>query len=227
MEASEEGLPPIFQAVAPDSTTDRRRTGRPTQAEVAELEEQLRHGALEEFLERGYDGTTMEAVARRAGITRRTLYARYPEKRSLFADVITWARTRSVWDQPDFKVDFEDLTGALTAIARSAVARAIDPGLVRLDRIVISEWDRFPELVIFGRFSPLSPRIQAVMDLLRRHEAAGAIVVEDLELAAEQFLAMVSMMPARLAAVGVRRPPEVEERHIQHAVRLFVRALSR
>jgi AcrR family transcriptional regulator len=212
--------------VLPDRPTDRRRTGRPTQAEVAELEQRLRTTALEEFLDRGYDGTTMEAVARHAGITRRTLYARYPDKKTLFVDVITWARTRSAWDQPNFTVDFDDLPAALTAIARSAVARAIDPELVRLDRIVISERDRFPELVIFGRSNPLSPRMQVVMDLLRWHEQRGTIAVDDLELAAEQFLAMVSMMPARLAAVGVRRPPEEEERHIRHAVRLFVRGLS-
>lgn len=213
--------------MVPDRLTDRRRTGRPTQAEVAEIEQRLRRAALEEFLQRGYDGATMEAIARRAGITRRTLYARYPDKRALFVDVITWARTRSAWDQPDFRVDFDDLATALTAIARSAVGRAIDPELVRLDRIVIAEWPRFPELVIFGRSHPMSPRMQTVMDLLRYHEAEGTITVDDVELAAEQFLAMVSMMPARLAAVGVRRPPEVEERHIQHAVSLFVRALSK
>jgi AcrR family transcriptional regulator len=198
--------------------------GRPTQAEVAELEERLKQAAVELFLARGYDGTSMEAVAGAAGITRRTLYSRYPDKRSLFVEVITWARTRQAWDQPDFTVDFSDLGAALTDIARSAVARALDPEIVRLDQIVISESNRFPELVIFGS-SPMSPRMETVMELLLHHQAAGDISVDDVELAAEQFLAMVSMMPARLAAVGVRRPPDEEERHIRHAVALFRRAL--
>ena len=215
-----------LSAVGPDRPVDRRRMGRPTQAEVAELEERLKQAAVELFLARGYDGTSMEAVASAAGITRRTLYSRHPDKRSLFVEVITWARTRQAWDQPDFTIDFRDLGGALLDIARSAVARALDPEIVRLDQIVISEANRFPEMVIFGS-TPMSPRMETVMELLDRHQAAGAISVDDIELAAEQFLAMVSMMPARLAAVGVRRPPEVEERHIQHAVGLFMRALRK
>jgi AcrR family transcriptional regulator len=215
-----------LSAVDPDRPIDRRRMGRPTQAEVAELEERLKQAAVDLFLARGYDGTSMEAVASAAGITRRTLYSRYPDKRSLFVEVITWARTRQAWDQPDFSVDFNDLGAALTDIARSAVARALDPEIVRLDQIVISEANRFPELVIFGS-APMSPRMETVMELLLYHRAAGDISVDDVELAAEQFLAMVSMMPARLAAVGVRRPPEEEERHIQHAVALFRRALRK
>lgn len=212
-------------SVAQGEQIDRRRTGRPTQAEVAELEERLQHAALEAFLDRGYDGTTIEAIASAAGITRRTLYARYPDKEALYVAVITRARTRLTWDQSDFTVDFSDLTEALTAIARSAVARAVNPEVVRLERIVMTESSRFPELVIFGRSTPLSPRMQTVMDLLRHHESTGAITVDDVELAAEQFLAMVSLMPARLAAVGVFRSGDAEERHIEHAVALFLRGV--
>jgi AcrR family transcriptional regulator len=212
-------------SVASADRIDRRRTGRPTQAEVAELEDRLHHAALDAFLERGYDGTTIEAIASAAGITRRTLYARFPDKRALYVAVITQARTRLTWDQPDFTVDFSDLRSALSAIARSAVARAVNPEVVRLERVVMTESGRFPELVIFGRSTPLSPRMQTVMDLLRRHESEGTITIDDLDLAAEQFLAMVSLMPARLAAVGVYRPQEVEERHIEHAVTLFLRGV--
>ena len=67
-----------------------------------------------------------------------------------------------------------------------------------------------------------SPRIQVIMDLLDRHERAGTVAVGDVEIAAEQFFAMVGAMPAWLAAYGIYRTPEVEEQHIQHAVRLFL-----
>jgi AcrR family transcriptional regulator len=208
------------------NATERRRMGRPTQTESLRLVERLREAALELFLDQGFDATTMDAVAQGAGITRRTLYARYPDKHALFVEVVTWARTRHPWLEPDFKVDLTDLRGALTAIARAAVARSVQPELVGLDRLVINEWRRFPELVIFGRSHPLSPRMQLVMDVLRWHEDRGHIRVDDLEITAEQFLAMVSMMPARLAAVGVHRPPDVEEAHIEHAVTLFIRGLT-
>jgi TetR/AcrR family transcriptional repressor of mexJK operon len=209
------------------SMVDRRRLGRPTQLESLELDERLRQSALELFLAQGFDATTMDSVARKAGITRRTLYARYPDKRTLFVEVIGWARTRHPWVEPDFKVDVADLRGALTAMARAAVARAIEAELLLLDRLVMNEWRRFPDLVLFDGSKPLSPRAQLVMDVLRWHAQAGEIAVDDIEIAAEQFLAMVSMIPARLASVGVYRPPEVEEKHIQHAVSLFIRGLTR
>ena len=70
---------------------DPRARRRPTRAEAAELDGRLRKAAVETFLEHGFHGTTMDAVARAAGITRRTLYARYPDKGALFAEVIPWA----------------------------------------------------------------------------------------------------------------------------------------
>ena len=68
------------------------RRGRPTQAEAKELHEKLREAAIATFLEYGYDATTMEAIAQAAGITKRTLYARYPDKRAVFLDVIDFDR---------------------------------------------------------------------------------------------------------------------------------------
>ena len=55
--------------------TQNRRPGRPTQAEAEHLGEQLREAAVAVFLEHGYDGTSMEAIARAAGITKQTLYS--------------------------------------------------------------------------------------------------------------------------------------------------------
>jgi len=199
--------------------------GRPTQAQAAKLEERLRRAAVETFLERGYGGTTMEAVAEAARITKRTLYARYPDKHALFAAVIPWALSRHDWDDLEAGPDGEDLSAALLRIARSAVKRAVDPEIVRLTRIAMNESARFPEFARSARTLSWSPRLRAVIDLLRRHADAGELVVDDVELAAEQFLAMVSVMPARLADFRVFRSRRDEERHLQHAVQLFLRGI--
>ena len=63
------------------------------------------------------------------------------------------------------------------------------------------------------------------MELLRRREAAGDIEVDDIELAAEHFLALVEALPARLADFGVYRSRRQEERHLKHAVNLFLRGI--
>jgi TetR/AcrR family transcriptional regulator, mexJK operon transcriptional repressor len=206
-------------------TTASRRPGRPTQAEAERLDEQLREAAVETFLEHGYDGASMEAIARAAGITKQTLYSRYTDKRAVFIDVIPWAMSRYEQPDPVGDADDDDLAVALTTIARDALARATDPKLVRLQRIAMNESGRFPEFALSGETMAWSPRLRAVMELLRRHRAAGTIEVEDIELWSEHFLTLVQALPARLADFGVFRSKRQEDRHLQSAVELFMRAL--
>jgi TetR/AcrR family transcriptional regulator, mexJK operon transcriptional repressor len=198
------------------------RRGRPTRAEASQLHEQLREAAVAVFLEHGYDGATMEEIARAGGITKRTLYARYPDKRAVFLDVIPWALTRTVENGAGTKIDDDDLAAALTAIGRGAIKRAVDPDTVRLHRIVRNETGRFPEFAVSAETLGCSRRPRQVMDLLRRHQDDGNIDVDDIELAAEHFLALVEVLPARLAEFGVYRSRRQETRHLQHAVKLFL-----
>jgi AcrR family transcriptional regulator len=205
-------------------TTVNRRPGRPTQAEAERLDEQLREAAVATFLEHGYDGASMEAIARAAGITKQTLYSRYPDKHAVFIDVIPWAMSR--YERPEAQTETDDdLASALTTIARDALARATDPELVRLQRIAMNESGRFPEFTLSAETMTWSPRLRAVMDLLRRHQASGTVEIEDVELAAEHFLTLVQVLPARLADFGVFRSKQQEERHLRSAVELFMRAI--
>jgi TetR/AcrR family transcriptional repressor of mexJK operon len=204
-------------------TTTRR--GRPTQAEAKKLQQKLRKAAVRTFIKHGYDGTTMEAIARAAGITRRTLYARYPDKRAVFVDVIPWALTRRTERDSDVYLHDSDLRAALVAIGRAGLARAIHPSVVRLTRIAMNESARFPEFAVSAHSMMWSGRPRQVIDVLRHHQATGAVEVEDLELAAGQFIAMIEHLPARLAECGIYRSAEEEERHLQHAVNLFLRGI--
>src|SRR6476469_7782553 len=121
------------------SAPQSRRGGRPTLEEAADLDRAVRDTALRLFLEDGYDATSMDAIAREAGTTKASLYARFPSKDALFSSVLTWAIQRSDWPvrEPD-PPDLDDLEGALTAIAHAAQRRALDPSMVKLSRIAIT-----------------------------------------------------------------------------------------
>lgn len=205
-------------------TTTRR--GRPTQAEAKKLHQKLRKAAVATFVKYGYEGATMEAIARAAGITRRTLYARYPDKRAVFVDVIPWALTRRTEREANHDIEERDLRASLIALGRAGLARAIDPDIVRLTRIAMSESARFPEFAVSAHSMTWSPRHRQVMDLLRRHQESGSIEVDDLELTAGHFIAMIEHLPARLADCGIYRSVDEEERHLQHAVDLFLRGVE-
>ncbi|MFV8047927.1 TetR/AcrR family transcriptional regulator [Mycobacterium sp. 48b] len=205
-----------------------RRPGRPTQAEVKRLDQQLREAALQTFLEYGYDGTSMEAIARAAGITKQTLYSRFSDKRAVFADVIPWAMSRHDHHDTMAWIDSGDLRESLTDIAHKALEWSTNPQIVRLQRIAMNESARFPEFAVSGETMRWSPRLRAVMDLLRRHVEIGEIEIdpEELELAAEHFLALVEALPSRLAEFGIFRSDAQAERHLQYAVKLFLRAVT-
>ena len=68
------------------------------------------------FLDHGYDGATMEEIARVADITKRTLYARYPDKRAVFLDVIPWALSRAVEQDKEHQVVIKTAADRLAAL---------------------------------------------------------------------------------------------------------------
>jgi len=185
----------------------------------------VRECALRLFLEQGYDGTSMDAIAEAAGTTKVTLYARFDSKEELFSSVLWWALQRHDWPQPEpAPPDLDDLRGALWAIADAALRRAIDPALIKLSRVAATHALRFPEI---ARRTHLigSLRFQLLIDLLKRHADKGAIVAGDPAILAEHFLAMVSGAPARLASFGIVRDGSEWRRRLEIAIDLFLRGL--
>jgi AcrR family transcriptional regulator len=203
-----------------------RRSGRPTLVEAAQLDEHVRESALQLFLERGYEGTSMDAVARAAGTTKVSLYARFAGKEDVFLSVLQWATRRTDWPKREPPPpDLDDLEGALTTIAEAAWRRAVDPAMIKLGRIAVAQALRFPEIARQTHAAGYSPRHQLLIDLLKRHAAKGSVMAEDPEILAEHFLAMVSAMPARLASFGIVQSAPEQRRRIELAVRLFLRSL--
>lgn len=206
---------------------DQRRVGRPTRAEAAALDEAIRRCALELFLERGFDRTSMDAIAAAAGTTKASLYARFPSKAALFDAVLRWAVQRRDWPEPEPPPPSpDDLEAALAALAEVAVHRALHPKMVQLARIAITQSGQFPELAERMASPARWPRRVLVADLLRHHAATGAIeLADDPAVLAEHFLGLTSAVPARLASFGVVLGEAEQARHTRSAVELFLRSL--
>ena len=204
------------------------RRGRPTSAQAEQLDLAVREAALAAFLEHGFSGASMDAIARAAGITRKSLYARYSDKRAVFTDVIPWALARLDEEVSATPVpDSDDLEADLLAFGKMAVRRATHADNVRLKRIAMTEVGQFTEFSVSADSMMWAARVQALVDLLERHVARGNIVAEvDIELAAEHFLALVEAMPSKLADFGVFRSEAQEDRHLRFAVRLFLNGVA-
>lgn len=186
----------------------------------------MREAAVETFVEMGYAGASMEAIARAAGITKRSLYARYADKRAVFADVIPWALARYTDAPVAADIGDEDVETALITLGRASLERATHPQNVRLKRIAFNEAALFPEFKVSAESMMWAGRTRVVSEVLRHYADRGDIEVDDLELAAEHFLAMVEAVPARMADFGVFRSKKQQERHLAYAVRLFLRGVT-
>jgi TetR/AcrR family transcriptional regulator, mexJK operon transcriptional repressor len=203
------------------------RRGRPTQEEAKQLDLAVREAAVATFVEMGYAGASMEAIARAAGITKRSLYARYADKRAVFADVIPWALARYTEAPVPVDVEGQDVETALIALGTASLERATHPQNVRLKRIAFNEAALFPEFKVSAESMMWAGRTRAVIEVLRHYADRGDIDVGDeLELAAEHFLAMVEAVPARMADFGVFRSRKQQDRHLRYAVRLFLRGVT-
>jgi AcrR family transcriptional regulator len=208
------------------SAAPARRSGRPTSAEAAQLDRDIFEAALDLFLDRGYEGTSMDDIATAARTTKQSVYARFRSKDDLFRATLSWASQREDWPVPEPPLpDTTDLETALRAIADAALHRAVNPQMVALIRLATAQAGRFPDMAL-QTFRAGWPRLQTVADLLRAHAATGAIRADDPEVLAEHFLGMVAVVPSQLAAVGIVRTRKEQRARADAAIQLFLRALQ-
>ncbi|MGC4835064.1 TetR/AcrR family transcriptional regulator [Micromonospora vinacea] len=145
--------------------------------------------ATELFLEVGYDRASLARVADSAGVSKATLFKQFPTKAALFDAIVidSWAEN-DVDDLPPAG----DLTAGLTVLGRRYATLLIQPEMTDLFRIVIAELPRFPELAKAHFAQGKLPYFESVRLYLQAERDARAADIADPEMAATQFLGMIS-----------------------------------
>jgi TetR/AcrR family transcriptional repressor of mexJK operon len=193
------------------AATTAGRGGRPSHAEAEKLGERILDVASELFFAHGYGATSIEAVARRAGISKRTFYHRYAGKSALFSAVIHRfiERLRPPTGVPIFKG--ADLREILERLAGLILRAALSPPAVALHRLIVGESGRFPKLAAaVNREGANENAIRLIAGVLERELAREGFVLNNPRFAAEQFLYMVIAVPQRRAA-GLGAPMTAAE----------------
>jgi len=175
------------------------RGGRPSLAEAQRLGERILDVATDLFLSHGYGSTSIEAIARRARISKRTFYHRFADKPALFVAVVHRIidRLRPPADLPLLEGNIGEI---LERLARLILGAALSPDAVALHRMVVAESGRFPKLAALVTARGVTGEaIQYIADLLHREARAGNFALDDPSFAAGQFLYMVISLPQRRA----------------------------
>ena len=182
------------------------RGGRPSLEESGRLADRILDAATAQFLEQGYGATSIEQVARAAGISKRTFYARFPDKAALFAAVlhriVEGLRPRGGIPL----VDDGDLQSILQRLAALILHAALTPQALAVHRLIVGESARFPALAAaVNRNAASEEAVALIAGLLQREVRSGTIAIEDTHFAAQHFLQMVMTIPQR-SAMGLQVP---------------------
>lgn len=200
-----------------------RRGGRPTRRAAAELGEKILIAATELFLTRGFGATSIEAIASRARISKRTLYHRFRDKPDLFRAVVQ--RLLQRW-LPQFEAELAapaPLAEMLTRVGRRMLAVALQPEALALRRLLLAEGERFPELAEITIRQGATRAIERIALLLDDEIRAGRLARIDSRFAATQFQEMVLAVPLRRAVgVGARLGEAELEIWVTQSVALFL-----
>ena len=211
----------------PSPITPRPRAGRPTRDQAEARHAELLDTALDMFLERGFEQTTMEGVASAVGMTKRTVYARYTDKAALFIATVQRAIERMiVADDVLRDLDTGDLKQTLTALARMRVAQVMTPAGLKLQRIINTESYRFPQIFTMSYELGAGAVIAFLADLLRRHNSAGAVCVAQPDMAANVFMSMVVGGPVRLIVSGNPISQQEIDDRIAFSIDLFLNGIK-
>src|SRR5512134_2633277 len=130
----------------PRSATAKGRGGRPRMAGVEGLNQRLLAAAAERFLQEGFGGTSMNAIAIRARVSKRTLYSRFRNKSALFEAVLCDLLGRLA---PIDTLPLEEpaeLDAALHKVACDMIVTTLKQEFLPVHRLITFEAQRRPEL---------------------------------------------------------------------------------
>ena len=201
-----------------------RHGGRPPHAAALELRERILETATALFLSEGYGSTSIEAVARRAGISKRTFYHRFDDKAALFAAVVHRIIEQARPPPGVPLLEGTALPQILRRLAGLLLRAALDPQAIALHRLVTAESVRFPNLVRAVHEEGWAQQATAMIgDLLARELPDPRLTAELRSFGAEQFLYMVVALPQRrIMGLGVPMTPRELDAWADDAVNLFL-----
>jgi len=190
-----------------------KKTASPNPAPGAENPScaRITGAAFQAFMEKGYAGTSTLEIATRAKISKRDLYANFPNKRAILLACIASRATRmglpSDLPAPHSR---DMLVSILTRFGATVVREVCQPEVIAMFRLAISEAERSPEVAETLNASRSVNR-NALADLLAEAQAVGILRDGNPQQITERFYALLwgDLMVGRL--LGVTAPPEPAE----------------
>jgi AcrR family transcriptional regulator len=196
--------PSLNESADPALSTDAVDPGTPShQRRKAERPDELLDAALSLFVEKGYAATRIDEVARRAGVSKGTLYLYYASKEELLREVI-----RSRLSTP-IAVAFETVaahTGSTAELMTDVIApwwaEVIGSDASGVFKLIITEVRNFPEIADFYNREVVEPGHRLMDQVIRRGIAAGEFRSVDVPAAVHSLVLPMIMLCVHRHSIG-------------------------
>ncbi|WP_434458356.1 TetR/AcrR family transcriptional regulator [Stutzerimonas urumqiensis] len=178
------------------------------------------------FLGNGYEGSSMEAIAAEAGVSKLTLYSHFKDKEALFCAAVQATceqRLPSSLFHPAPELPIEQALGALATAFWSLVS---SPESIGLHRLMITVAPQNPDMSrLFYEAGPQRV-LQDTRQFLQVATSRGQLQVTDALKAAEHFCSLVKGLNHFHQLIGHSGPLDEAQlrEHIADVVALFIRA---
>jgi len=194
--------------------------GRPTREEAERRHRSLLATAFRLFLEKGWDGVSVEEISRQSGVAKGFIYARYADKGALFVEAIERLMVDATGTLQVAEPLPDDVEEGLYGFGRKMLDLVLQPEALAFHRQFIADAGRFPELAKL--FLARNRVRDLIVEVLQAYAERGAIEFGDPKLTAEHFAILVVGIPRIMALLVGREPPAEEDRRLRTAVRLFL-----
>ena len=194
--------------------------GRPTREEAERRHRGLLQTAFRLFLEKGWDGVSVDEISRQSGVAKGFIYARYTDKAALFVGAIERLMADAIGTLHLPEPLPDDVEQGLYAFGRKLLDVVLQPEALAFHRKFIAESTRFPGLAKV--FIDRNPARDMIVEVLTIYRKRGAIKFDDPQMVAEHFAILVVGIPRMLALLVGREPPAEEDQRLRGAVQLFL-----
>jgi AcrR family transcriptional regulator len=207
-------------------TTVIKKTGRPTRDEAVLLARKIVDTATELFVTCGYSGTTMQALAQAAGISKKTIYSQYEDKEALFRAVIRQLVRPSIRELL-LREDALPLGEGLRRRAAVILEAALQPRSLAFFRLIQREVAQFPELGKAIEHQNEEELYQPLREYFMGRQAKGELSGLEPEWAARLFVFLVfGDLNNRLLTAAPPQTDEEADAYLDRVCALMLRGIA-
>ena len=189
----------------------RRGRGRPQARCDEETRALIFEAARTEFAASGYAATSMDSVARRAGVSTKTLYRLIPNKAALFEAMIT-DRIDTFTSVVRLRAcDGSNIEKALREALIVCGELILDGDVISLLRVILGDSEKFPEIAETFYHKAIRRTEQTLANWLQAQSERGLLKIDNAETSAGMLLGMLAFQPQRAVLFGHASPPTREE----------------